>query len=337
MSSPYLRNCWYVAAFGHEVSRRLLARTLLDEPVLLWRTEAGQAVALADRCPHRAVPLSRGKLVGDTVQCSYHGLRMGPDGRCREVPCQPRIPEALSCKSYPVLERHGLCWVWMGQPERADAAAVPDVHWLDHPDWTACTGYHHVRANYQLLNDNLLDLSHESFLHERTIGNDAVARAPVSAAVLDGVVRVHRDIHDCEPPPFYIKATGFASRIHRWHTTIYRPPGFNLIENGAFPVGQDKSQALQRRIIHLGTPETSTSSHYFWGIARQYQRDDNALTEYIREQSARTFDEDKDMLEAQQRALGTGDGSGFLTALVTDAGPLHARRLLQRLIEQDSP
>ena len=337
MPDRFLRQCWYVAGFGHEIADKLLARTILGEPVLLYRTAGGQAVAMQDRCPHRAVPLSRGQLMGDEVRCSYHGLRFGPDGACRDVPCQPHIPQSLRVATFGVAERHGLCWIWMGEASRADEALIPDVHWLDHPQWAACSGYHHIRANYQLLNDNLLDLSHESYLHEATIGNEAVARAPVSTQQVEGTVRVHREIRDCDPPPFYAKTSGRSTRIHRWHTTIFRPPSFNLIENGSHPVDQDRSTALQRRIIHLATPETASSTHYFWAIARPYQLEDAALTAWIREQSARTFDEDKAMLEAQQRALGDEGSAAFSTALLTDAGPIQARRLLQSLIDKEHP
>lgn len=333
----FLRNCWYAAGFSHEVGQGLLARTLLGEAVLLYRTEAGQPVAMQDRCPHRGVPLSMGRRLGDLVRYAYHGLRIDPQGQCREIPCQERIPAQAKVRTFPVAERHAQVWIWMGDPALADPAQVPDVHWLDDPAWTACTGYHRIEAHYQLLTDNLLDLSHESYLHEHTIGNEAVARAPVTTTVEGSTVRVHRDIRDCDPPPFYVKATGFTTKIHRWHTTLFRPPAFNLIENGSYPVDKDRSQALERRVIHIATPETVGSTHYFWGVARQYQRDDAELTEFIRVQSARTFDEDKVMLEAQQRALGEEGGSAFPVALVTDAGPIQARRLLQRLIDQENP
>lgn len=335
-ASTFLRNCWYAAAYSHELGAGLLARTLLGEAVLLYRTEAGQPVAMQDRCPHRAVPLSMGKRIGDLVRCSYHGLRIAPDGQCVHIPCQERIPAQAQVRTFPLVDRHTLAWIWMGEPSQADPALIPDVHWFDDPAWAACTGYHRIEAHYQLLTDNLLDLSHESFLHEATIGNEAVARAPVTTQVTGDTVRVHRDILDCEPPPFYVKATGFTSRINRWHTTIFRPPGFNLIENGSYPVGQDRSHALERRVVHIATPATQASTHYFWGIARQYQREDTELTEFIRVQSARTFDEDKVMLEAQQRALDAQAASAFPVALATDAGPIQARRLMQRLIDQES-
>jgi vanillate O-demethylase monooxygenase subunit len=204
------------------------------------------------------------------------------------------------------------------------------------PAWTTCTGYHHVAANYQLLNDNLLDLSHESYVHDDTIGNDAVAEAPVSVTTRDGKLHVHRDMLDCEAPPFYVKATGFTMRINRWHTTIFTPPSFCLIENGSYPASGTKDEALERRIMNLMTPETESSSHYFWGIARAYKLDDKALTQYIQEQIYYTFDQDKVLLEAQQKRLDIGKTGAFPMALRTDGGPIQARRLVQQTLDAEA-
>lgn len=329
------KNFWYVAAFSKDVGRALLARTILGKPVVMYRTAEGKAVALADRCPHRAVPLSLGALVGDTVRCTYHGMHIGPDGNCVRIPCQDMIPSKARTDTYLVEERHTLVWIWMGDPARADVDLIPDFHWMDDPEWTTCSGYHHVGANYELLNDNLLDLSHESYVHDDTIGNDAVAEAPVNVAIRDGKVLVHRDILNCEPPPFYVKATGFTTNINRWHTTIFQPPSFLVIENGSYPATGSRSEALERRVLNLITPETDTSSHYFWGIARAYQRDDGKLTAYIQEQIYHTFNQDKVVLEAQQRNLGAEASSPFPVALRTDAGPIQARKLVRQIIDKE--
>jgi phenylpropionate dioxygenase-like ring-hydroxylating dioxygenase large terminal subunit len=329
------KNCWYVAAFSKDIGRELEARTILGQAVVMFRTAEGKVAALADRCPHRAVPLSLGTLIGDTIRCTYHGMQIAADGGCTRIPCQDMIPAKARTTPFPIVERHTMVWIWMGDPALADPAKVPDFHWMDDPEWETCSGYHHVGANYQLLNDNLLDLSHESYVHDDTIGNDAVAEAPVSVAVKDGTVRVHRDILDCEPPPFYVKATGFNVRINRWHTTIFQPPSFLVIENGSYPATGSRNEALERRVLNLITPETETSSHYFWGIARAYQRDDKALTEYIEKQIYWTFDQDKVVLEAQQRMLGADASSPFPVALRTDAGPIQARKLVDQVMAKE--
>jgi vanillate O-demethylase monooxygenase subunit len=317
------------------VSSELLARTILGEALVMFRTTEGRVAVLEDRCPHRAVPLSMGRKVGDTIRCSYHGMQIAADGSCVRIPCQDNIPQKARAAVFPVEERHGMVWVWMGDAALADAASIPDFHWMVDPAWATCTGYHHVAANYQLLNDNLLDLSHESYVHDDTIGNDAVAEAPVAVDTRNGRLHVHRDILDCEAPPFYVKATGFTSRINRWHTTIFDPPSFLLIENGSFPADGRREQALERRVMNLITPETATSSHYFWGIARAYQQGDAQLTDYIREQIYYTFDQDKVLLEAQQKRLDVERVGAFPVALRTDAGPIQARRLVKQIIEAE--
>jgi len=333
----FIRNCWQVAAFAHELGREILPRTLCGEPVILYRTEAGAPVALEDRCAHRYVPLSLGRLVGDTVQCGYHGLCFDPSGTCVRVPGQDRIPAAATVRAFPLVERHDFIWIWFGD-ELANPELVPDFHWMTDPDWAVSAGYHHIAANYQYLNDNLLDLTHESFVHTESIGNDAVANAPLSVELRDGTVRASRWMLNCEPPPFYVAAAGFTARIDRWHTTIFTPPGFHVIENGSMPAGSDleaaraAGQTRERRVLNLITPETESGAHYFWAVARPYDIGNAELTEYIRQQIIKTFDEDKHILEAQQRALAARPTSAFPVALRADAGALQGRRLVDQVL-----
>jgi vanillate monooxygenase len=333
----WMRNCWQVIAFSAEIGHTPLARTVLSEPIVLFRTEQGDAAALADRCPHRSVPLSLGRVVGDQIQCGYHGLCFDRSGACVRVPGQESVPVKAHVQTYPLVERHKFAWIWMGDAELADPDLVPDFHWIGDPAWAAAEGYHHFAANYQLINDNLLDLSHESFVHEETIGNEAVAEAPFAMSLHGDVVRVHRDMIDIEAPPFYRRTTGFSGRIDRWHTNNFTPPGFHVIENGSRPTGSsDRSQALERKVLNLITPETATSSHYFWAVIRQFKLDDPELTEYIRQGIARTFDQDKAILEAQQRALGPDpDGATFPVSIRVDAGPIQGRRLLAAMIARE--
>jgi vanillate O-demethylase monooxygenase subunit len=334
----WMRNCWQVIGFANEIGATPLARTIIEEDVVLFRTGDGEAVALADRCPHRLAPLSFGRVVDDQIQCGYHGLCFDRHGVCVRVPGQDTVPAKAHVRKYPLVERHKLAWIWMGEAERADPALIPDYHWLDHKDYAVVFGYHHFGANYQLVNDNLLDLSHESFVHEETIGNESVAESPVSVTLEGDLLRVHRDMLNIEAPPFYRKTTGFYGRINRWHTTNYTPPGFHVIENGSMPAdARDKSQALERKVVNLITPETRTSSHYFWAIVRDFRLDDKALDEIIREGIVRTFDQDKAILEAQQRALGPDpDNVTFPVSIRVDAGPTQGRRLLRRMIERET-
>lgn len=337
----FLKNVWQVAAFSAELKQEPLARTLLGEQVVLYRTATGEPAALLDECPHRLAPLSLGKVVDGALQCGYHGMRFDSAGACIRVPGQEHVPAKAQVRSFPVIERHALIWIWMGDVAKADEARVPNLFWMTDPGWAISDGYHHVAANYQLLNDNLLDLSHETFVHAHTIGNGAVADSPLTVSQ-DGenTVRAHRDMLNCEPPPFYVKAAGFTARIDRWHTTIFTPPAFNIIENGSMPAGSEKEEARrngltrERRVINLITPETESSSHYFWAIARCYALDDAELTDYIRVEVARTFDEDKLILEAQQRRLKGAHLDSFPVTLRADAGAIQARRIMSRLLAE---
>jgi vanillate O-demethylase monooxygenase subunit len=241
-------------------------------------------------------------------------------------------------QKYPLVERYKFAWIWLGDAALADPATIPDFHWVDDPAWVGVNGYHHFKANYQLVNDNLLDLSHESFVHEETIGNESVAESPCTVTLHGDMVRTHRDMKDIEAPPFYKRTTGFAGRINRWHTNHFTPPGFHIIENGSTPAGApDKSGALERKVLNLLTPETDTSTHYFWSVVRQFNLDDQELSDYIRKGISRTFDQDRDVLEAQQRMIGPDpDQATFPVSIRVDAGPIQGRKLLQGMIAREA-
>ena len=176
----FLRNAWYVGAWGTEVGRqKMLRRTLLNEPVVFFRQEDGTPVALADKCAHRHAPLSAGKLVGDNIQCPYHGLEYNADGDCVRVPGQSKVPPGCRVQSYPVVERYQWIWIWMGDPALANPDDIEDFHWMDHPDWRAKGELLYLKGDYKLLVENLLDLSHLSYIHATTLGTDAVAETPM--------------------------------------------------------------------------------------------------------------------------------------------------------------
>jgi vanillate O-demethylase monooxygenase subunit len=335
-----MKNCWQVAAFTHEViGGQLLARRICDEALVIYRGGDGKPVALADKCPHRFAQLSKGALVGDVLRCGYHGLCFDTQGKCVQIPGQDHIPSKARVRAYPLVERCRLVWVWMGDPERADPSLVPDVHWLDDPKWVASEGYHRIEANYRLLNDNLLDLSHETYVHTRTIGHEVVAETPIAIKVEDRTVRLDKEMPGCTPPPFYqflgrLKAS---DRIDRWQRTVYQPPGYVVIDVGVQPLDAPPgSNRVEGRVINLMTPETATSTHYFWAFARNFRLDEPGVTEFLRANVGRTFDEDKDMLESQQRNIGDVAEPVFSIAVKADAGPTQGRRLLASLIEAEA-
>ncbi len=340
-SRTWLTNCWYVAAFASEIGEPLLARRLLDQPVVLFRLRNGKAVAMRDQCPHRLLPLSIGRRDGDDIQCGYHGLKFsGSDGRCTFIPGQPQIPSNCRATTYPLVERQGLAWIWLGAPGLADEQWIPDFPWMGDTHWRQSSGYHHFRCDYRLMTDNLLDLGHENYVHQRTIGNakeQDIADFPLAVSIDDGVLRAHREMPRIEPPPFFQLFLNTQKLIDRWQTAIFMPPGINMTEAGAYVSGTPRAAAFINRIMHLLTPETERSSHYFWSGVRNYRLEDSNLTLSIASALSSTFDEDKTMLEIQQRVLDRDPSlrmPQFATKL--DEAPLRARRMLERLCASEA-
>ena len=333
----WLKQCWQVAAFAEEINTGLLARRIAGEAVVLYRIRNKEPIALADACAHRHVPLSYGTLVGDEVQCRYHGMRYNSNGICTSVPGQERVPENARVRAFPVLERDGLVWIWMGDPDRADVGAIPLVPELNDSKWDVVRGYHHIECAPLLIVDNLLDLSHETFVHEDTIGSSAVAESPVTAEIKDNKrVRVHRYMSNIEPPPLFVEQRGSAERIDRWHTSVYTPPGIIVIESGSKPGnGSVQVPAQERRIINFVTPETDTTSHYFWCIARNHHLNNPEFSSTLRARISFTFDQDKALLEVQQRSIGTRTDPMSNVTIKVDAGPIQGRRLLRTLVDHE--
>ena len=332
----FLRNYWYVAAPDSEITRKPLGRVILGEPVVLYRKEDGTPVALEDRCAHRHLPLSMGKLVGDVLQCHYHGLRYDETGACVRVPGQDMIPRSARVKSYPVVERYHWLWIWMGDPALADPADITDFHWLDDPNWGAGTQYLHVKANWQLIVDNLLDLTHLAFVHETTIGNSAlVDHAQVKVQREGDSVTVTRWIVDAPAPPTFVKAGGFTANVDRWQIINFVPPAFLRLDVGATPTGTGAPEGrrvggIEMRNLNAITPETETTSHYFWGQAHSFDVKNAKTTEMIVGQIRTAFLEDVAVFEAQERNLQMIPDPPQ-TDINADAGVIQARRILERL------
>lgn len=335
----FVKNVWYVAAFDHEFDQPFIARRLLDIPVVMLRTGDGTLAALEDLCPHRLLPLSCGKRVEDQMQCGYHGMRFDTQGRCTEVPGQTNVPSAAHVRSFPLVSRHGLAWIWMGAPELADPDLIPDVHQNDHPDWASSRGYHSIQANYRLVNDNLLDLSHETYVHARTIGNEeeeSIANYPVVVTITDNcLVRAHREMPNIDPPPFFSMILGHEGPIHRWQSAVHLVPSINLTIVGVHPVDTDRAHAAIGHAQHLLTPESETSTHYFWAFVRNYRLEDQALTDTIREAIRATFDEDKVVLEIQQKQAQLLNRAIPAVAIKLDEAPIRARRVLEQRLQAE--
>jgi vanillate O-demethylase monooxygenase subunit len=338
----FLRDYWYVAAWNHEVSDKPLGRLILGEPIVMYRKADGSPVALEDRCPHRRVPLSLGQVINDELQCGYHGLRFSSEGVCTAVPTQTRIPPKAKVRVYPVVERYRWIWIWMGDPERADPNLITDYHWLTDSEWGAKGKLTYVKCNWQLIIDNLLDLSHLAFLHTSTIGNAAAATPAVfhTERGKDSVT-VTRWILDAPPPTSFLK-TGrlpIDKNVDRWMITHYTPPGFSRIDSGATVTGTgavkgNRVGGVGFRNLAAITPETERTTHYFWAQAHNFDASNPDTTERVYQQVSQAVLEDVEMLEAQQKLIDL-DTTAPMIHIGSDAGGNEARRIVERLLEAE--
>ncbi|HEV7935710.1 MAG TPA: aromatic ring-hydroxylating dioxygenase subunit alpha [Actinomadura sp.] len=344
-SDTFARNQWYVAAYGREVGRELLARTICGEPIVFYRTEGGEPVALADRCVHRRFPLSESTLDGDTIVCGYHGFTYDTGGSCVFVPGQKRIPRTARVQAYPVVEQDSFVWVWIGDAERADQAKIPRAPWLDQAGWTAVDGLEHLPARYGLLIDNLLDLSHETYLHAGYIGTPEVAETPITTEVDDeaSVVHVRRRMSGVDCPPFYSESTGLTGRIDRWQDIEYHPPCLYLLHSRIAPAGVapgpdgDDSGAFHVEVVYAITPETETSTFDFWAVARDFALEDTGVSDFLRENNRTVVLQDVAALSVLEKVIAK-EAEGYQELSINiDTGGLAARRLLKRMVEAGEP
>jgi phenylpropionate dioxygenase-like ring-hydroxylating dioxygenase large terminal subunit len=343
--AKFVRNTWYVAMFSGDLAAgQLMHRTILNEPILFYRKEDGGVAAITDRCSHRFVPLSLGKLLpGDRVQCIYHGVEFGPDGRCVKNPHgKGVIPGPLHLKNYPVVERHSLIWIWMGD-RKADPSTIPDYSCLDDRPATHVTrpGYLKVAANYELVVDNLLDLSHISYVHVGILGNADTANADIGVDQKGDVVAVSRISKNAETPGILkmMSPAGF-ERGDQWNTISWYAPSNMILEFGASKPGEPKEKGTGYFAIHLLTPETDRSTHYHYTASRWNVLTDDEQNVKIRDKiyEMRTFafaEQDVPVIEAQQRCMDQAQEPLRPALLSIDAGPLRYRKVLDRLLAED--
>jgi len=336
----YVRNAWYVAAWDHEVTRTMQRRILLDEPVLLFRKDDGTPVALEDRCCHRQAPLSMGKLVGNIVECPYHGLQFDASGQCVKVPSQDLVPKTARVKTYPVIERNQWIWIWMGEPAKADPALIEDFHYLDDPAWRFGGSYLHVDANYLLVVENLLDTTHLPFLHPTSLGTDAFARSEFEVTREGDRVKVTRWLMNELPAPFHKKMGEFPDgmKVDRWQIANFAPPCFVKLDVGSSPVGTgarqgDRSHGMNMWNLNAITPETAKTAHYFFAQAYNFKVDQKWIAEVIRAQVVGAFLEDMGMIKAQQKNMDLGPSP--VVNLGQDKAWIIMRQIVERLVKEE--
>jgi phenylpropionate dioxygenase-like ring-hydroxylating dioxygenase large terminal subunit len=336
----FLENAWYVAAWASEIpAEGLFHRRYLDQPVLIYRQQSGAPVALADRCPHRFAPLHRGRRVGDHVECGYHGLQFDGRGACVLSPHgDGKIPAAAKVRAYPLIERDSLVWIWMGDPARADAARIPNYAFLVDPKRGTVGGYQLTRAHYELMIDNLLDLSHTQFLHRGFQDAEGFLRGQVE--IVEGAASLDSNLWapNGKAPAFFApRLADPTGTVDMWFDMHWDAPSNLRLTGGVTPSGQSRAEGVDSISAHILTPETLTTCHYFFANARTDRVGDPAADAAVRNWQKVGFGEqDKPMIEAIQANMGTADLMSLKPALFSiDSAPIRARRKLAQLIEAE--
>jgi len=337
-------NAWYVVARPDEIgSDKPLGRRICNQPIAFFRNTEGVIGAVEDFCPHRGVPLSLGFVRDGNLVCGYHGLAMGCNGRTVSMPGQ-RVKGFPAIRSYPVAERYGFVWLWPGDAALAKEEDIPVPAWHGRSDWAVGGGLFNIRCDYRLLIDNLMDLTHETYVHSTSIGQKEIDEAPVATRMVDGLVVTERHMEKIKAPPFWqmaMESNGMdkTATVDRWQICRFQPPSNVLIDVGVALEGQGgfdapvdkKASAI---VVDYITPETDGSCWYFWGMARHFKADDAALTEAIRNGQHVIFSEDLEMLERQQQNLQAWPERGLLK-LNIDGGGVQARRIIDELIARE--
>ena len=336
----FLKNCWYCAGWSADLGASPVGRTFLGEEVVLFRDSKGEAKALAGTCPHRFAPLRLGKVVGDNIQCGYHGLEFDPSGQCVLNPHgSGTVPPGTKVRAYPLVERHGAMWIWMGDGALADETKIPAFDFMsDKTRWAGTGGHIRMEVSYELLIDNLLDLTHATYLHPGTLGvdEDSSATMKYDFAVEGDVIRSKYLFGNVPPTPLFSLLT--SEPLVDIDTIMSLYPATNLLLDISIGAsGEDFRDATKVPSAHLLVPETETTSHYFYAVARSSDLDNAELTKRMGEIVLSAFaDEDAPMIDACQAGM---KGQDFWSlkpvVLETDIAAVQARRILKKMLQQE--
>ncbi len=341
----FIRKCWYVAAWTHELGERtIMARTIINEPIVFYRTQAGEAVALEDRCCHRFAPLSAGRLEGDDLRCMYHGLKYDPRGTCIEIPGQAFIAPKTRVRAFPVVEKHGWIWIWMGAAAHADPTLIPTAVGPDDPNWTMRSGHMDYAANYLLINDNLTDFTHLSYVHQNSFGaSEEFARTRPTVSRIPRGIRVQRWLTDAVRPGSESPLRSMRENADTWQAYDYLAPGILVMRSISYPKGTAdrlgrkepnprEAQAVRENLTSQAvTPMTEKSTRYFYAWGPRCGEGSDALADVMLGVAQKAFAEDRAMIEGQQRIIDFDpDRKERLTS--ADLGPTQMRRVIDELL-----
>lgn len=333
----FLKNCWYVAARSREVGRALTARTILNEPIVLYRRQDDIVVALENVCPHRKLPLSMGRLRGNNVECGYHGLQFDSTGSCVAAPTQNRIPPSAKVISYPVVEKCGFVWIWMGDPYNSDQSRLYQVANYEDENWGISEGSTlEIDCNYLYITDNLLEPSHVAWVHQTSFAAPGTQDSPLNTEVLDDGVLVSRWIFDRPLPPYYAPFVKFHGNCDRLQHYEVRIPGIAINKSVFTPAGTggDELALGENAYIMISynfmTPVDNDRTMYYWFQHRNTDPNDDAVSARLNEGAVMAFNEDRVVLESVHQGMATGRPPHFNLGI--DAGSLRFRQLLDTAI-----
>jgi phenylpropionate dioxygenase-like ring-hydroxylating dioxygenase large terminal subunit len=339
--TPLIQNCWYILDWAAEVEHSLKNRMILGHDLVYFRMQSGDVTALQNRCAHRCFPLHRSVLHdNDTIQCNYHGLTYDSEGQCVKIPSAPnQNPSSIRIQHYRVVERSPFLWIWPGDPEMADDDQIPDYDWVNDDAWGYGDGYYHLDGNYLAIHENLLDITHFQFLHGSVLGTPHFAEANIDVTEDGNTVDNYR-INLGEPlPGLHSEATGLGETVvNRQAHSAFVTPGFHE----AITLMHDPAGTLDGRtdyhahILHLITPESQYTTHYWWIFARDFNPKVKKWDKYYSDSTREVFTEDADAIEWMEQQWVKENRVGFREAnVLADKGAVAMRRIVQRMADAE--
>lgn len=337
----YVRNAWYVLGWAKEINDKLDRITIMGDPIVVFRTTEGNVIALEDRCPHKLLPLSKGRIVDNTIQCGYHGMTFDQTGQCVRIPGQNTIPKTACVKSYPVHQEHDIVWIWMGEANRADIAKIFKLAEFDNPKWKAHQGDAlYLKSNYLNVAENLVDPAHVSFVHPTTLGNSESEDVQVHTDTSGDVLVAWRWIRDAPPVGFFQSFGGFSGNVDRWHYYYLHMPSIAVIDFGSAEITlslkeEERHKGVRVFAIHFLTPVSETECIDRWMHIRNIEIEDDKVGYSMDKMFRVAFDEDKQILEAIQHEELRKDAQNPVR-LAIDKAPNIYRLRVKRLAAAES-
>lgn len=340
----FIRNAWYIGAWAHEIEQAPLARTIMNEPIVFFRDQAGKVCALEDRCCHRGAPLRFGQVIESGLECGYHGMVFDGSGRCVKIPAQDKIPAKARVQHYAVVEKDEFVWIWMGDADSADETKIIDYPFHnDHERWPHKHAVYEIAASYKLMVDNLMDMTHVGYVHKSTIGGNPNVHTDAKTIVTphDNGLKYVRWLLNSPPPATYTKVVDFKGNIDRWAEFEYIAPSSIVQWTGGIDVNKGAQEnrnqdGVSIRLFHGLTPVTETSCLYFWASANGFRQGEPHITDALHREIDTAFKEDKRIVEGQQAML-TLTGEDRTVDLVSDAARIQMRRIMERLENESNP